>query len=113
MVNRAPRPCSVPGCPELVRDALAQCPMHRAEADSRKGTRQSRGYDAPWYVVRGRVLATRPACVDCGAPATEVDHITALRAGGARLDPANLRPMCGRCHRSRTGRDQPGGARWK
>lgn len=36
--------CNVPGCPNLQREA--RCPEHRREAERKRGTRQTRGYDA-------------------------------------------------------------------
>jgi 5-methylcytosine-specific restriction endonuclease McrA len=38
------------------------------------------------------------ACHICGAPATDVDHLTPIGVGGDEsLD--NLRPACARCNR--------------
>ena len=37
-------------------------------------------------------------------PANEVDHIQPIAEGGARLDPANLRPLCKPCHSRHTAR---------
>ena len=59
---------------------------------------------APWRKTRAALLDARPACVTpgCGRPATHVDHIVALRAGGAALDAANLQPLCHSCHSRET-----------
>lgn len=54
---------------------------------------------AAWRKARAKVLAGNPVCDICGrVPATTVDHILPLALGGALLDPANLRPACGRCN---------------
>jgi len=37
-------------------------------------------------------------CVHCGAPATDIDHITPIGTGGDD-SLANLRPSCARCNR--------------
>ncbi len=57
---------------------------------------------AAWARVRRARLAVDPLCSACGAPASEVDHIVPLAAGGAELDPANLQPLCRRCHAAKT-----------
>jgi len=45
----------------------------------------------------------RPICEHCGvAPSRMVDHIVPLRAGGARLDLANLQALCLTCHAAKT-----------
>ncbi|MCA1259418.1 HNH endonuclease [Nitratireductor aquimarinus] len=48
-------------------------------------------------------------CEGCEtAPATEVDHITPMRQGGAPRDRANLQSLCGTCHRQKTGAERAG-----
>ena len=39
-------------------------------------------------------------CWRCGAPATDVDHLTSIADGGSDYL-ANLRPACARCNRGR------------
>jgi 5-methylcytosine-specific restriction protein A len=53
------------------------------------------------------VLRAQPACVVCGAPATDVDHITPKRLGG-RDDMANLQALCHSCHTRKTMRERRG-----
>lgn len=65
-----------------------------------------RGYDAAWKCVRLHKLALTPLCEDCeeqGATtaASEVDHVTALTAGGTH-SLANLRSLCKSCHSKKT-----------
>lgn len=56
-------------------------------------------YGADWQRLRARFLEANPTCVDCGSPADTVDHIQPVKLRpDLRLDPANLRPMCKRCH---------------
>ncbi|MEI6225759.1 MAG: HNH endonuclease [Deltaproteobacteria bacterium] len=48
-----------------------------------------------------------PLCVQCGKPATDVDHVNSVAAHPElRLAPSNLRSFCHRCHSARTARDQ-------
>ena len=66
----------------------------------------ARGSTRAWRTVREAVLARDGhRCVVCGAPATEVDHLVAVSAGGGD-GPANLRAVC-RGHNPR-GRDRHG-----
>ena len=76
----------------------------------------ARGYDGDWRRLRLRILADEPLCRFCAAEgrvtaATEVDHIDPFRGldDPRRLDPANCRPLCTPCHRSRTARQATGG----
>ena len=57
-----------------------------------------------WAIVRQRVKRRDGwKCVLCGYHGRiEVDHIVALKDGGAPFDPLNLRSLCRRCHIGRT-----------
>lgn len=105
----APRFCAKPGHPRFTG---ARCPLctqaFRQAQDARRPSAAQRGYDGRWQAFRAEYLRTHPTCCapGCTATATEVDHITPIRAGGARLDPANVRAMCKRHHSQRTARDQ-------
>lgn len=89
MVERVLRPCLTPGCPGLTRKGL-YCETHRPKPSP---------YDRKWRGVRDAALRREPMCRECGfRRAVMVDHILAVRAGGARLDPRNLRPLCRFCH---------------
>jgi 5-methylcytosine-specific restriction endonuclease McrA len=86
----------------------SRCPQCAAAYDRRRGTRSARGYDADWQTFRRAYLRRHPICcvVGCGQPATDVDHITALRDGGPRLDAGNCRAMCRAHHSQRTIADE-------
>lgn len=68
-----------------------------------------RTYDHQWQRVRLRVLRRdqykcRIQGPRCTGEATETDHIVPVEAGGARLDPANLRASCKPCNAGRAAR---------
>lgn len=118
MPSAPSRPCNHAGCPELVTTD-AYCPTHRAARqrayDDRRGSPSARGYDRAWrsfvrwYRFGGGLdttaddyperLRARNRCAACGSSEhLEFDHIQPLRQGGARLDAANVQPLCSSCH---------------
>jgi 5-methylcytosine-specific restriction protein A len=63
-----------------------------------------------WVELRARVLRADPLCVECRnagrlTPATEVDHVIPLMAGGGD-DLSNLRGLCHACHTAKTATEQ-------
>lgn len=121
------RPCTWPGCPQLVK--RGRCARHtresRREEDQHRGSRHRRGYDAAWDRLRLEILERdnylcqigrgRPGCL---VDATEVDHKRA-KADGGTDHPSNLQAVCGPCHARKTGAERaarnrrratPGGA---
>jgi hypothetical protein len=68
----------------------------------------ARLYDtARWQRVRATQLEREPLCRVCAGlgsrvPATEVDHITPVSAGGARFDGSNLQSLCTPHHSLKT-----------
>lgn len=75
-------------------------------------TPAQRGYDARWRRRRLVQLRREPLCRICKAegrftPATEVDHIIPLNAGGPDTF-ENYQSICGRCHRLKTVREDGG-----
>jgi len=103
-----PRAC--PRCAEsFTGKRCPQCPDSRVAQrhvyDLRRGSARSRGYDRDWDRVRNYHLFLEPLCRHCSAESpdqvtagTEVDHITPIRVGGARLDHANLQTLCHQHH---------------
>lgn len=80
-----------------------RCPRHRRKDERPSAAR--RGYDARWRQVRARYLRENPACVVCGATATEVHHDFG-NAGALRYDTRFLVALCKRCHTSHTQRER-------
>jgi len=102
MPIRAARACSVPGCPNLVKEpGVSRCPKHQKEYERRRDAQRAsaaeRGYDARWRQIRERFLRDHPNCEHCGAPATVAHHIIRRRDGGPDT-PNNLMALCASCH---------------
>lgn len=127
MPSAPSKPCAAPGCPRLITSGK-RCEAHqkaryRAQ-DDRRVSPSLRGYDKAWYSF----LAAYRRCVDLDADdprfveelirrnrcaacwregrenrqQLEYDHIVPLAQGGARLDPANVQPLCKRHHSAKT-----------
>jgi 5-methylcytosine-specific restriction endonuclease McrA len=57
-----------------------------------------------WRTLRVRVLARdRWTCQECGAPASDVDHVLPRAYGGPDTAP-NLLALCARCNRGKRAR---------
>jgi hypothetical protein len=65
---------------------------------------------ANWQQIAAQQLARQPLCEACPTvvPATLVDHIIPIKAGGAKRDPANLQSLCRNCHAEKTKAEQYG-----
>lgn len=115
------KPCRYAGCGVLVRDGSGYCEKHAEHrykgkwADSRRGSRQSRGYDAEWERARLETLVEdQGLCRPCRqqgklTPATQVDHIVPVaeaKAMGwtkAQINaPTNRQSICTVCHKCKT-----------
>lgn len=106
-----PKPCTYPGCGQLVRQG-SRCDAHqRVETgkfnDRRRGSRHERGYGNAWQKLRERILRRDhglcQACRRAGrfTLAREVDHIRPKAEGGTD-DEVNLEAICVPCHRTKT-----------
>jgi len=120
MPQAAPRPCTRPGCGKLVPSG-GVCPVHPVApgsfADSRRGSRQSRGYGREWEIQRERILLRDEGlCQPClkGEPervtvAQAVDHIVSKAEAKSLGWPRerteaddNLQAICNDCHTAKT-----------
>lgn len=115
MARALRKPCSVPGCHELVSGG-SRCARHEAAAEALRGTATERGYSSRGHrSFRSEVLARDPYCVIClRRRSTEADHFPLSRKGlidqGLNPDdPIYGRGLCKRCHSAETARNQPGG----
>jgi 5-methylcytosine-specific restriction enzyme A len=116
----APKPCAHTGCTVLVNRAERFCPAHQRQSwRERTARRRADPVEAPlqalynstaWRRFRRVFLADHPLCVECGAlgrvtAANVVDHVVAIRDGGAIWDEANLQPLCATHHDAKSGRE--------
>lgn len=101
MRPRAPAVCPRPGCPQD-----QPCPTHTPKPWEQSNRRSELPPD--WEHRRARVLRRDGhRCVQCGAPANEVDH---------RDDPmdhayTNLQTLCHPCHATKTKAEAAAGRR--
>jgi 5-methylcytosine-specific restriction protein A len=76
MAYRAPHPCNWPLCPHTT--ARRYCATHErqvtASYNAARGSSTAQGYGARWQRESKGFLLENPTCIDCGAPATQVDH---------------------------------------
>jgi len=106
------KPCTHPGCRELVTRGERHCEAHRKERQNAETARRGPGSrafykSAAWLKARAAYLARHPVCqadAGCDEPATEVDHIVEMSAGGAALDDANFVGLCKPHHSQKTAR---------
>lgn len=111
------RPCSHPGCPELINARF--CDAHAEVEERRYRTYQrdpkiNRRYGRAWRTIRAAYVAEHPLCEDCQAndkltPVAEVHHNVPLEHGGTH-DHSNLRSLCKPCHSRQSAKD---GDRWR
>lgn len=114
MAQRSASICNGPGCQRRTVAGRRYCPTCNAAfrqrerarkraADAARPSSDARGYDRRWRRIRLGVLAEHPFCQTpgCPWPASEVDHIVPLSAGGTH-DRDNLQALCKRCHSAKT-----------
>jgi len=102
MPERTLTTCSWPGCARACHGRY--CEDHARLAQEQPTIQQrpsaaKRGYGRRWRKASQLFLSHHPWCATCGAPATDVDHITP-HSGDQRLFWAvsNWQPLCARCH---------------
>lgn len=104
-------------CPRCGARITGRCGRCTKRGDHARGSATARGYDTTWHRyardwlhrfplcgqrIDGRRHAEHSRCVQAGTTppprAAVVDHILAIAAGGARLDPRNHQSLCRRCN---------------
>ena len=122
MPYRNKKPCSKPGCPELVKAGNTYCEKHREEVVSKRNKRYDRNQrdkkakkfyqSSTWRKVRNRYIKNNPLCEHCKKRgrteiADEVDHIIPIQVDWSkRLSSDNLQSLCHSCHMKKTARDR-------
>lgn len=99
---RAPRKCSIIGCENRITHAR-YCPEHTVHG----WTGRSHAQGAEHRAWRTAVLKRdKGLCqikhAGCTHRATEADHITNVKSGGAQYDVDNGRAACTHCHKIET-----------
>jgi len=102
---RALKICATHGCSEIANPGGRYCAACLREARKRDNQRRNpankKKYRGDWPEIRAEHLRLYPYCVNCGAIATQVDHILPLSRGGTH-DHYNLNSMCHSCHSRKT-----------
>lgn len=116
MPKKPKRPCSYPGCPELVDDRY--CEEHKREVNRHYNRHQrdpetSKRYGRRWRKIRKTYITAHPLCEECKkqgkfTPAEEVHHIKPLSDAGTHSY-ENLMSLCKSCHSTITAKE---GGRW-
>lgn len=88
-----------------------RCRIHNNEQRRKRGSNKRRTKDSfysgrRWRRVRLMKLARDPLCEECGAAATDVDHVQPRTQGGADYDLANLSSLCHGCHSQKTNKER-------
>lgn len=108
--------CATPGCSALVRSGRF-CDRHKKStppSGDRTQYHRRLGWfysSAAWRKFRTWFLQVHPVCVECGAPANQVDHIQPIAEGGEKFEESNCQSLCGSCHSKKTRRENGSGSR--
>ena len=102
MAPRAPKRCA--RCPALVPPGRTYCPTCQpahtwTRYPSPRNTTVNREDQRRFRAV---VLAREPRCRQCGAPATEADHVVPIAEGGTNDPHTNGQALCEPCHDAKT-----------
>ena len=99
MANKIARVCWVPLCGRINCTIHGPRPISTRPPDTRPSAAR-RGYGARWQHFRKKFLAAHPDCEDCGAPATDVDHVPSRRELNRRgvPNPDADQYLHARCH---------------
>jgi len=113
MPTKALKPCSWPGCPNLVKGG--RCSDHRKEQDERPSAAR-RGYGRKWQAYSKWFLSQHPVCAcGCGGKATDVDHIIPVSGPDDPLFWArdNHQALAHECHTRKTNQERGDKNLWR
>jgi 5-methylcytosine-specific restriction protein A len=109
MPYAAHKPCSYPGCNNLVR--FGRCEQHKSKLTyERDPERQGLYNTTAWQRIRQAQLANQPWCAVClrtniYTPAIDVDHITPHRGDPAKFYAGPFQSLCHACHSRKTAQE--------
>lgn len=115
MSTRPKRPCTRSGCPTLTDGGYCSaCQPDRRQAHAdyarrRTDTSEQQFYGSVlWKRFRDAYAAAHPICEECERNGRAVlmklvDHIVAIKDGGARLSAANAQSLCQSCQNRKHG----------
>lgn len=110
MPRALPKPCAMPGCPNIVRQ-VRYCPSCKPKMNksSRIDQKQRKKFynSKLWKYTRLEQLEREPTCRHCREQgketiANEVDHVKPIEQGGSPTDSRNLQSLCKSCHSKKT-----------
>ena len=105
------KPCSYPGCTNLVRSG--RCSAH-PYPDQHNHESQKLYNSKRWLGIRARQLKKQPWCEEClraniYTAATDVDHIEPHRGDVTRFYKGPFQSLCKSCHSKKTAGEVLGG----
>lgn len=109
MPRAALKPCSYPGCIELVE--RGRCEQHRQpRPDAYRDPERQRLYGRKWRARRRVWLTEHPWCETCMlaghyTPATDVHHLERHEGNVETFNSSPLQSLCHACHSSVTLRE--------
>ncbi len=114
MPHRTLKPCSYPGCHNLVQSG--RCADHRqAEVTYHDPQRQRLYNTVRWQRIRVAQLARQPFCEEClraniYTPAMDVDHVERHAGDPILFYSGRLQSLCHACHSRKTASEMGRGA---
>ena len=109
MPSRPQVRCKHQGCIELVTPPSRYCTPHQRDTwNKQKITHSNNPFykSQSWIKTRDAFAARHPACNLCGRQGAVVDHIVAIKQGGAPFDWGNLQRLCRACDQTKRGKER-------
>ena len=114
MPTAALRPCTYPGCSNLVKSG--RCTDHQVDPVDvyHRDKNIKRLYDSDrWKRLRGQFITKNPWCAEClknnrHTLATDVDHIDPHEGDELKFFAGPFQSLCHSCHAAKTGRERGG-----
>lgn len=107
MPKAAMKPCSYPGCSELVESGRCLAHSHFRDMEYRDAERQKLYNTFQWRQIRKKQLTAHPWCEKCLSagiytPATDVHHLKRHEGNVETFFSSPLQSLCHSCHSSET-----------